>query len=108
MRVTDVWHSRPRLCSPDDANEGTAGGGCATSRCLGTKLPHRKRHYYVHESGDGVIFVRTGDDRFVTYLWPHVSLVHDVDDTREARYGVYYSKKKPLTGAALKKSEGIG
>lgn len=42
------------------------------------------------------------EERFVALLWPLVSLVHDVDDTREARYGIYYTKKKPLTLAAIK------
>ena len=47
------------------------------------------------------------EERFVALLWPLVSLVHDVDDTREARYGVYYTKKKPLTLAAIKDLPGI-
>jgi hypothetical protein len=47
------------------------------------------------------------EERFVTLLWPLVSLVHDVDDTHEARYGVYYTKKKPLTLAAIKNLPGI-
>jgi hypothetical protein len=47
------------------------------------------------------------EERFVASLWPLVSLVHDVDDTREARYGVYYTKKKPLTLAAIKDLPGI-
>jgi len=42
-----------------------------------------------------------GEDRFVTYLWPMFRLVVDIDDTRQARYGAYYNKKKPLTRAAL-------
>lgn len=48
-----------------------------------------------------------GEDRYVDLLWPAFSLVHDLDDTREARYGVYYSQKKPLTLAALESSSGI-
>jgi hypothetical protein len=47
------------------------------------------------------------EERFVALLWPLVSLVHDVDDTREARYGVYYTNKKPLTLAAIKDLPGI-
>jgi hypothetical protein len=31
-------------------------------------------------------------------------LVHDIDDTRQARYGVYYTRKNPL---ALSKIPGI-
>ncbi|MBN1657578.1 MAG: DUF3800 domain-containing protein [Anaerolineae bacterium] len=48
-----------------------------------------------------------GEDRYVELLWPAFSLVHDLDDTREARYGIYYSQKKPLTLAALESSSGI-
>jgi len=44
------------------------------------------------------------EERYVALLWSSFSLVHDLDDTREAQYGVYYSKKKPLTLAAIKKS----
>ena len=42
-----------------------------------------------------------GEDRYVAYLWPQFHLVQDVDDTRQTRYGVYYTQKKPLTAAAL-------
>jgi len=35
-------------------------------------------------------------------VWPQCSLVVDVDDTREAEYGTYYTKQKPLKTAALK------
>lgn len=41
------------------------------------------------------------EDRFVVLLWQAFRLVHDVDDTRRAQYGIYYTKKKPLTAAAL-------
>ena len=37
------------------------------------------------------------EDRFLKLVWPQVGLVHDVDDTREKDYGVYYVQKKPLT-----------
>jgi hypothetical protein len=40
-----------------------------------------------------------GEDRYLIYLWPAVHLVQDIDDTRKADYGVYYSQKKPLTAA---------
>jgi hypothetical protein len=43
----------------------------------------------------------TGEDRFLTYLWPNFRLVIDIDDTRKARYGRYYTKEKPLNRAAL-------
>jgi hypothetical protein len=42
------------------------------------------------------------EDRFLQLLWPQCSLVVDVDDTREAEYGSYYTKQKPLKAAALK------
>lgn len=42
-----------------------------------------------------------GEDRYVTYLWPAFRLVMDLDDTRQAPYGMYYTKKKPLALAAL-------
>ena len=45
--------------------------------------------------------------RYVEYLWPSFSLVHDIDDTREAQYGVYYTQKRPLTLAALQEKPGI-
>lgn len=42
-----------------------------------------------------------GEDRYLAYLWPQCHLVQDIDDTRQTRYGVYYTQKKPLTAAAL-------
>ena len=42
------------------------------------------------------------EDRFLELLWPQCSLVVDVDDTRVAEYGTYYTKQKPLKAAALK------
>ena len=47
------------------------------------------------------------EGRFVELLWSAFRLVHDVDDTREAQYGVYYTQKKPLTIAALEDLPGI-
>ena len=41
------------------------------------------------------------EDRYVTYLWESFRLVHDLDDTRDARYGFFYTQKKPLTRATL-------
>ena len=46
------------------------------------------------------------EDRFLQLLWPQCSLVIDADDTREKGYGTYYTKRKPLTTAALKEAEG--
>ena len=47
------------------------------------------------------------EERYLSFLWPACSLVHDLDDRRYARYGVYYTQKKPLTLAALKGRLGI-
>ncbi len=41
------------------------------------------------------------EDRYLTYLWPAVHLVEDIDDKRKAGYGTFYTHKKPLTEAAL-------
>ena len=37
----------------------------------------------------------------MNYLWQDFRLVQDIDDRREAGYGVYYTQKKPLNAAAL-------
>ena len=47
------------------------------------------------------------EDRFLGFIWPQCSLIHDVDDTRRARYGIYYTQKRPLTLAALEEVPGI-
>jgi hypothetical protein len=47
------------------------------------------------------------EDRYLKYLWRAFRLVHDIDDIREAKYGCYYSQKKPLTLAAIKGLPGI-
>ena len=47
------------------------------------------------------------EDRYVEFLWSSFRVVHDVDDTREARYGMYYTKKRPLAAAALEPLPGI-
>lgn len=39
------------------------------------------------------------------YVADKVSLVHDVDDTRENGYGAYYTEKNPLTLEECKKKE---
>lgn len=46
-----------------------------------------------------------GEDRYWEYVAEKVSLVHDVDDTRENGYGAYYTKKNPLTLEEYKKKE---
>jgi hypothetical protein len=47
------------------------------------------------------------EERYISFVWPACSLVHDLDDRRYARYGVYYTQKKPLTLAALTGRLGI-
>ena len=42
-------------------------------------------------------FFERGEDRFIQLVWSQAGLIHDVDDTREAEYGVYYTQRKPLT-----------
>ena len=46
-------------------------------------------------------FYERKEDRYLNLLWSSFSLVHDLDDTRENPYGVYYTRKKPLNIAAL-------
>lgn len=38
-----------------------------------------------------------GESRYIDLLWPKVGLVHAVDEIDAAPYGVYYTKKKPLS-----------
>jgi hypothetical protein len=45
------------------------------------------------------------EDRYWEYVAEKVSLVHDVDDTRENDYGAYFTKKNPLTLEKRKKTE---
>ncbi len=47
------------------------------------------------------------EERFIRMIWPSVCLVHDVDDTRQAQHGAFYTQRKPLTSAALGRSQGI-
>ena len=42
------------------------------------------------------------EERYLLYLWDAFRLVHDIDDMREASYGVDYTQRKPLTAAALR------
>lgn len=42
-------------------------------------------------------FYERREDRYLNYVWPKISLIHDVDDTRKAPYGVYYTQKNPLS-----------
>jgi len=47
------------------------------------------------------------EDRYVEFLWPKFRLVQDIDDTRSAGYGTYYTQKRPLSAAALEELPGI-
>lgn len=49
-------------------------------------------------------FYERHEDRYLEFLWSKYRLVHDMDDTRKTKYGVYYDKKRPLTLAALNDS----
>ena len=42
-------------------------------------------------------FYEKDEDRFLSLIWPKTKLVIDVDDTRTAAYGVYYTQTKALT-----------
>ena len=44
-----------------------------------------------------------GEDRYLVYLWQAFGLVHDIDDTREAHHGLYYTQNKPLTSEVLRR-----
>lgn len=54
--------------------------------------PLSRRYYFVDEAGK---------ERYVEYLWSGFRLVQDIDDTRKAGYGAYYTQRKPLNAAAL-------
>ena len=48
--------------------------------------------------------LRAGDrKRYWEFVADKVSLVHDVDDTRNREYGEYYTKRNPLTAAKCAK-----
>ncbi len=47
-------------------------------------------------------FYERKEDRYLDYLWEKFHLVHDLDDHRNAKYGVYYTQRMPLTMEALK------
>jgi hypothetical protein len=44
-----------------------------------------------------------GEERYWQYVWASVRLIHDVDDTRQNRYGEYYNQRNPLTAAVRKR-----
>jgi hypothetical protein len=48
-------------------------------------------------------FYERGEERYLKLIWPKTVVVHDMDDTREAAYGVFYTKSKPLNLETRKK-----
>jgi hypothetical protein len=47
------------------------------------------------------------EDRYIRLLWPAFCLVRDLDDTRNRRYGEYYTQERPLSLAAIEDRPGI-
>jgi hypothetical protein len=43
----------------------------------------------------------SGEERFISMLWEKVSVVEDVDDIRKDACGEYYTKRKPISIAAV-------
>jgi hypothetical protein len=46
-------------------------------------------------------FYEKREDRYLDYVWPLCHLVHDVDDHRVSKTGVYYNQRNPITLSAL-------
>lgn len=44
-----------------------------------------------------------GEERYWEFVADKVSLVHDVDDTRNHDYGEYYTKRNLLNGRQVRK-----
>jgi hypothetical protein len=54
-------------------------------------------------------FWERGEDRYLSFLLPKVSLIHDIDDTTEDAYGKYYTRKKPpFNGSKRLEASDIG
>jgi len=47
-------------------------------------------------------FYECGQDRFLSYIWPKVKLIQDIDDLRNRTYGEYYDQKNPISETAIK------
>lgn len=45
------------------------------------------------------------EDRYCNLLAGSIKLIHDIDDTHQARYGVYYTEKSPITADAIKRRQ---
>ena len=71
------------------------------------------RYYFIDEGGDGTLFSKRGKvGRYrdsMSAMRSGIRIicgklfwsVQDIDDRREAGYGVYYTQKKPLNAATL-------
>jgi hypothetical protein len=53
-------------------------------------------------------FYERGEDRFLDLIWPQVGEIHDLDRLEKGRRGVFYTKQKPPSLAALEKKGGPG
>ena len=42
------------------------------------------------------------EDRYIRYVWSMCHLIHDVDDQRQKKYGIYYNQKHPVELGTLK------
>ena len=42
------------------------------------------------------------DDRFINFLSPSISLIIDIDDVRNNKYGTYYDKQHPINAVVIK------
>jgi len=48
------------------------------------------------------------ESRYLDFIWPKVSLIHDIDDVANHEYGEYYTQRNPLNRDAIsKRSPGI-
>ena len=41
------------------------------------------------------------EDRYIEYVWDKIRLVHDIEDKRERKTGMYYNQTKTLKAAFL-------
>ncbi len=48
---------------------------------------------------------KRNEDRYWQFVWPSVSLVHDIDYTANKPYGEYYSQRNPLNLSACAKNK---
>ena len=95
---TTIWYAAcSRICCTKTTSTTLRSRGAATP--IGRRRCARPATDYLLWALQRLYERR--EDRYLQYVWPMVRLVHDVDDTHTAQYGVYYTQKKPLTLAAL-------